>query len=218
MSKRETSREAIFAANVKRFRESQNMTQTDLARLMAERGFSFHQQTVQRIENGSRPVRLDEAYHLADALGGDIRFMSYSVENVRTHEKNQALSGALELTTGLITGFESWCSRYIGMASHLHHQIETNGVLDERGLAGLAILERIYAWKFRTEEATTELNREFLDYVLDEPVAEEPEEPTPEDELRISALLAANKVPKRLKSMTIGELADIYAPGVDNAE
>lgn len=60
--------ERSFREQMKLVRERQGMNQTDLARRMADRGFAFHQQTVQRIEQGLRPVRLNEAMVLANIL------------------------------------------------------------------------------------------------------------------------------------------------------
>jgi transcriptional regulator with XRE-family HTH domain len=64
----EPSHELNFRTNMKRARESQDVSQTDLARQMKDRGFGFHQQTVQRVESGDRPVRLNEAYAIAEIL------------------------------------------------------------------------------------------------------------------------------------------------------
>ncbi|GGK64053.1 helix-turn-helix transcriptional regulator [Ornithinimicrobium pekingense] len=48
------------------WRERRGWTQTDLARELRNRyGLPFHQQTVQRVESGVRPVRLNEAYAIA---------------------------------------------------------------------------------------------------------------------------------------------------------
>ena len=47
------------------------MSQTELARQLSGRGLPFHQQTVQRIEKGERPLRLNEAHAIAEILGTD---------------------------------------------------------------------------------------------------------------------------------------------------
>lgn len=55
------------------FREAKNLTQTDLARNLRSRyKLPFHQQTIQRIESGERPIRLNEAYLIAQELGADL--------------------------------------------------------------------------------------------------------------------------------------------------
>lgn len=61
--------EATFVANIRRARAALGVSQTELARRVTSRGVSgFHQQTVQRIESGTRPVRLNEAVVIADSL------------------------------------------------------------------------------------------------------------------------------------------------------
>jgi DNA-binding XRE family transcriptional regulator len=55
------------------------MSQTELARQLNDRGLSFHQQTVQRIEKGERPLRLNEAHAIAEILGSDPSDMARSV-------------------------------------------------------------------------------------------------------------------------------------------
>lgn len=58
--------ERLFADRMRLKREASGMSQTELARRLTERGLPFHQQQVQRIEIGNRPVRLNEALLLAD--------------------------------------------------------------------------------------------------------------------------------------------------------
>ena len=55
------------------------MTQTELARQLNVRGLPFHQQTVQRIEKGDRPLRLNEAHAIAEILGSDPGDMARAV-------------------------------------------------------------------------------------------------------------------------------------------
>lgn len=61
--------EEDFRANMKKARESIGMTQTEMARQLKDIGLPFHQQTIQRVESGERPVRLDEAFAIAELLG-----------------------------------------------------------------------------------------------------------------------------------------------------
>ncbi len=65
-----------FIRQMKRLREARQMTQTDLARNLRPFGLKFHQQTIQRIETGERPVRLNEAHLIAKELGVDLHAMS----------------------------------------------------------------------------------------------------------------------------------------------
>lgn len=61
--------EDYFRDHLQRMREKSGMTQTDLARLLRDDyGLAFHQQTVQRIESGERPVRLNEAMAVSEVF------------------------------------------------------------------------------------------------------------------------------------------------------
>jgi transcriptional regulator with XRE-family HTH domain len=57
-----------FAVRVREERERQGKSQADIARLMRERGWSWHPQTVQRTEAGHRKASVGEAEALAGIL------------------------------------------------------------------------------------------------------------------------------------------------------
>lgn len=63
--------EAAFAKSMARARLDASISQTELARRATEAGLPLFQQQVQRIENLSRPIRLNEAVVLARVLHGD---------------------------------------------------------------------------------------------------------------------------------------------------
>jgi transcriptional regulator with XRE-family HTH domain len=55
-------------ANVQRFRKAAGVSQAELARQLSERGFSFQQPTVLKVEKGSRPLKADELAAIAEIL------------------------------------------------------------------------------------------------------------------------------------------------------
>ena len=55
-------------SNVQRFRKAAGLSQAELAQALSQRGASFQQQTVLKVEKGSRPLKLDEAVLIADIL------------------------------------------------------------------------------------------------------------------------------------------------------
>ena len=63
------SSDAAFAASIRVSREAKGLTQEDLAKHMTMRGFDFHQQTIYKIEKGTRKVTVGEAVSLAEAVG-----------------------------------------------------------------------------------------------------------------------------------------------------
>ncbi|UGQ14330.1 helix-turn-helix domain-containing protein [Yinghuangia sp. ASG 101] len=62
------SAEALVAHNLRHLRKAMHLSQEHIADAMTERGFKMHQTQVAKIENGSRPIRLDEAMAIADIL------------------------------------------------------------------------------------------------------------------------------------------------------
>ena len=72
--------ERNFRERMAALREALGMTQTDLARRLSVWGLPFHQQTIQRIEAGERPVRLNEAHLIAKSLESTVEVMVANVE------------------------------------------------------------------------------------------------------------------------------------------
>ncbi len=67
-----------FCEQVVRLRKAHKMNQTELARRLNAWGLPFHQQTVQRMETGERPVRLNEAHIIARVLKTTVEAMTAS--------------------------------------------------------------------------------------------------------------------------------------------
>lgn len=95
--------ETWFVRNMKARREKLGISQTDLATRMKERGFPFHQQTVQRIEQSEnpRPVRLGEALAISQILEEPLSALLQSepdyVLDDYTHDVLGAIGRLLEL-------------------------------------------------------------------------------------------------------------------------
>ncbi len=81
------------------------MSQSELARVLRDAGHPFHQQTVQRVEIGDRPVRLQEAFAIADALGSTPEQM---VRSVRENTAEQAIREAHEAHGNLLEAMERY--------------------------------------------------------------------------------------------------------------
>lgn len=111
--------ESNFRMQMRLLREVKGLTQTDLAKSLKVWGLPFHQQTIQRIETGERPVRLDEAFLIARELGVSLDYMTtvsspglrdmkYAVDKLRreTESLHEAVSEALP----------DWMAAYEGLA------------------------------------------------------------------------------------------------------
>ena len=99
--------EKNFRDNMVRLRQSAGLTQNDLARhLREEHGLPFHPTTIQRIESGQRPIRLNEAHVIGQVLGAgvDVMMADFGTEKVvRLHL--QVASNALLLRARQISSF-----------------------------------------------------------------------------------------------------------------
>ena len=56
-------------SNIRTYRRAFGMSQSDLAHELAMRGIPFQQQTILKVEKGSRPLRFEEAEAIARILG-----------------------------------------------------------------------------------------------------------------------------------------------------
>lgn len=63
------SRDEVAGAAIATYRAFAGMSQSELARKLDERGVSMAQQTVAKIEAGTRPLKLTEAAEIAEELG-----------------------------------------------------------------------------------------------------------------------------------------------------
>lgn len=79
MSRKQTpaSTNERVGRNLKALRQAAGLTQTELAARLTDEGHPFAQQTVLKVERGTRPLKLDEAVDLANILDvtvGDLIF------------------------------------------------------------------------------------------------------------------------------------------------
>jgi transcriptional regulator with XRE-family HTH domain len=106
-----------FAREVRRLRELRGLSQTDLAAQLRERyALKFHQATIDRLEKGARPCRLDEVYALAEVLGStvddmladwsnpDDAFRELTAIAARAHETEYRISMSLHQELAAIDG------------------------------------------------------------------------------------------------------------------
>ena len=87
------------AANIRRFRKAAGMSQAQLAHELTALGYSWVQQTVVRVENGSQPLKLEEAAAVGKVLGVDVSVLSQSAENEEIAAAIADLRAAIEGTT-----------------------------------------------------------------------------------------------------------------------
>lgn len=86
----------MIGGNVKTLRQAAGMSQTDLAERI---GQGFRQQTILKIEKGTRPLRLTEAADIANALG--VRFEALIDVSPTSEQDKRAKQLARAISTGL---------------------------------------------------------------------------------------------------------------------
>jgi FtsZ-interacting cell division protein YlmF/DNA-binding XRE family transcriptional regulator len=102
--------EERFAANLRAVREASGMSQGRLADEMAARGWPWRQQTVTRVENGRRMVRLGEARAVAEILKTSLDDLTQPTGEMRvvellsewTHQARAAWLAIKESTVQLL--------------------------------------------------------------------------------------------------------------------
>lgn len=82
----------LFALNMKAMREHRGIGQGRFADLMAERGYSWHQSTIPKVETGARSIRIGEAAAVADILGVPIEDLFETGDLTEFAELTSALS------------------------------------------------------------------------------------------------------------------------------
>ena len=145
-------KEAMFRENIKRRRDVLGMNQTELARRMKAAGYAFHQQTIQRIEAGERPVRLDEAYSIAEILESTVESMTrvYTTgfaEVVYSIERFRRESGTVE--SELSEVFDDWQDAFDEMYAAFADTVPLPGTeVDRRTLVASAwMLKGLWAFE-----------------------------------------------------------------------
>lgn len=92
--------EANFIRRMAELRAKADMSQSELARRMTERGFdTYSQTTVSRTEKGERPIRLGEARVLAEILGSSVAMMVQDTEIAELQNEARYLRNVVEKLT-----------------------------------------------------------------------------------------------------------------------
>lgn len=68
--------DALVGHNIREIRRASGMTQADLVADLAARGLSLRQQTIVKIEAGTRPLRLREAQLIAESFRVDVNTLT----------------------------------------------------------------------------------------------------------------------------------------------
>lgn len=103
----ETSPEEHFGAMVRQAREAREWTQEMLRRHLAERGVHLEKTAMIRLEQGKRPIRLNEVTVLAKLLGLDLQAYSGMGPELTTAEEYEEALAENERVRGEIDRLEA---------------------------------------------------------------------------------------------------------------
>lgn len=202
------SREAVFIKEIKQLREWKGWTQTELAREMKGRGFPFHQQTIQRIEDGARAVRLDEAFAFAEIFDKSLLSLT------KTPGEDQIFAVTSALRSVRVSFQHRSGLRDSTRLMYSLERMENVGELGPRFFAGVELLSRTLAEWDRISDLvrreSEEMHRAASMLLYGKDVADRPDWADP-FEKQLRGLVDRHKVPKKLKDMSIEDLGLLYA-------
>jgi hypothetical protein len=139
------------------------MSQAELAHELTAHGFSWVQQTVVRVENGSQPLKLEEAVAVGKALGVDVSVLSQSAEN-------EEIAAAVADLRAAIEGLTHSRRRIADLEEEVRHFEGLRGEAERRlALAG-AWRNEDGSWHWRDEDGS---EAEFRVAVLDTPALDD---------------------------------------------
>jgi transcriptional regulator with XRE-family HTH domain len=127
-----------IAANLRTYREADNISQDELAQRMADRGFGFSQATIWKIESGQRPVRASELVALADSLG--------IMTATSLTRKPDAVRHQVELDQANRRAHDAYAALKEAAADYLDAQVELLVAARQAQDAGLAVTELYTSW------------------------------------------------------------------------
>ena len=205
------SRESVFADAVKARRLASGWTQTDLARHMKGKGFSFHQQTVQRIEDKTRPVRLDEAFALAEVLGQQVTNMTLDVSALKRVSAEDAMRGPLNLSTSLWRAWNDWAEDVGMLVSQVSYGCK-DGRAGPAIWAGLELLRRQIVIFDEVGAAVAQKVKPYEDQFLPPVGNSGPDDDTPVDVVVARQLVEEHgtHIPKSYRRLSLAELVERF--------
>lgn len=147
--------ERNFREQMAHMREARNFTQTELARRLSVWGLPFHQQTVQRIESGQRPIRLNEALLIARELGVSLQsMMATSTPSARTmmYAVGEMRRGAEHFASEIADSMSEWADSSAGLSLAVSEQLRNYDESNDN-----SVLRYGFKWANLSFEAYTHL-------------------------------------------------------------
>lgn len=141
--------EQHLGQRVRELREQWGHSQDQLARLMQRAGFKWQQTTVAKTEAGRRPVRVNEAYALADYFGVTVNdLLPYTPAGPEDFQAEQATRLSLALLAATKLRMEDAITRErVAKAEQeqvLIQLVEANDLLRESGIELRGVMAKLF--------------------------------------------------------------------------
>lgn len=118
------ARERSFAEQMKERRIALGLSQTELAKMLAQQGLKFHQTTVARIEEGGQPLKLVEALAIAGMLQMDLRQFVQVDPQTQLEQSFHSMTERLGAAQGPLVGAATYLNS-IEKLLHRHPELLT---------------------------------------------------------------------------------------------
>lgn len=84
--------QSAFGENLREARQARGMSQTEFVDFLADKGVPMHRQTLHKIETDARPLKLDEAVAIAEALSLDMKALLRSPDGFKLDETSRTIA------------------------------------------------------------------------------------------------------------------------------
>jgi transcriptional regulator with XRE-family HTH domain len=145
-------------ANLQLHRKAKGYSQSDLAGLLEQRGLPFQQQTILKVEKGTRPLRLEEASAIAETLDIDLGALTEQFTNETIAASATEILQRLSVIARWKKGMEEADARHLQAQSAARQWLEQaiRGVREEeQKLADAgAVKDGDGRWRWRNEDGS----------------------------------------------------------------
>ncbi|HME78927.1 MAG TPA: helix-turn-helix transcriptional regulator [Mycobacterium sp.] len=135
--------DSLIASNVQRYRTAKGLSQAELATAMSHDGYHIHQQTIQKIEKGSRPLKYSEAVRICNVLGISPLHLADGGERTAANAVFMSSSDAFEKKQAALRDF---ADRLVPLLLHLALTLGFQRSGDERSQPDAYLLEQANFW------------------------------------------------------------------------
>ncbi|MBC6462620.1 helix-turn-helix transcriptional regulator [Actinomadura sp. HBU206391] len=149
--------EERFARNLRERREAMGLSQAELAERMVEAGHAFHQQTIARVENGTRAVRLNEAEQFARVVNSTVADLTRQpAEAVAAHLLESRSTDTYRAHQVVVAAIKDLWNARIALEAQIEQIENPRGSLDQEALE-----KPLTSAKARLQMSTPEYAVEF---------------------------------------------------------